>query len=185
VTIPLWELVAGALLVLVALYLRGLAGRLDRLHLRVEAARETLDAQLLRRAGAVLDLATNGGLDMASAFLLAEAATAARDAPAGEREVAESALSEDVRAVLDAPGTLDLLWADPVGRELLEPVALASERVGLARRFHNDAVRSVRALRRKGVVRVLHLAGRAALPESFEMDDAPPASLSRMRAGPT
>lgn len=184
-TIPLWELVAGVLLVLVFLYLRGLAGRIDRLHLRVEAARETLDAQLLRRAAAVLDLATTGGLDMASAFLLAEAATAARDAPPDEREVAESALSEDLRAVLDAPGTLDQLLADPVARELLGPVAAAAERVALARSFHNDAVRSVRELRRRVVVRTLHLAGRAALPESFEMDDAPPASLSRMRMDPT
>ena len=182
--VPLWSLLAVLLLAFAALYLRGLAGRLDRLHLRVEGAWEALDAQLLRRAGAVLDLATLGRLDVASAFLLVEAATEAQDAGQDGREVAESTLSSDLRAVLDVPGALDAVLADPVGSQRLAAVSQAVERVALARRFHNDAVRSARVLRRRSVVRVLHLAGRAVLPQSFEMDDAPPASLAGIPTPP-
>lgn len=175
-----WALVVVAVVGVVALYLRGLIGRLDRLHLRVEAARETLDAQLLRRARAVTELAALGRLDLASTVLLVEAADTAQEADDVDREIAESALSEDLRAVLDAPGAVAALLADPAGRERLAAVATAVERVTMARRFHNDAVRAARALRGTTLVRVLHLAGHAGLPASFEMDDAPPAALSRI-----
>lgn len=181
-TAPAWGLVVVAVLAVAALYLRGLVGRLDRLHLRVETAREALDAQLLRRAQAVTDLAAVGSLDLASTVLLVEAAAAAQEAGDAEREPAESALSEDLRAVLDAPGAVDVVLAQPAGRERLAAVATAVERVTMARRFHNDAVRAARELRGTTLVRVLHLAGHAALPDSFEMDDAPPAALSRIAA---
>ncbi|MEO8330458.1 MAG: hypothetical protein ABI586_10665, partial [Candidatus Nanopelagicales bacterium] len=55
-----WVLAAVALAML-ALYLRGLVGRLDRLHLRVEAASDALDVQLLRRATLVSELAASKG----------------------------------------------------------------------------------------------------------------------------
>jgi hypothetical protein len=177
--VPVWTLLAVVLLAVLVLYLRGLAGRLDRLHLRVEASREALEAQLVRRAGAALELASSGAMDVASAFLLAEAATAALDEEGPEREAAESALSADLRAVLDAPGAAEALIEDPAGAEQLRLVGHACERVALARRFHNDAVRSTRELRDNRVVRLFHLAGHAELPQSFEIDDAPPAALSR------
>ena len=48
----------------------------------------------------------------------------------------------------------------------------------MARRFHNDAVRAARALRRHRTVRWLRLAGHAPFPLAFEMDDEPPAAAS-------
>ena len=53
----------------------------------------------------------------------------------------------------------------------------ASERVQLARRFHNDAVNDVRRVRRKGAVRGFRLAGHAELPESIDFDDELPPGL--------
>ena len=50
------------------------ASRLDRLHRKVAASRIALDAQLVRRATAALDLASSGTLDPASSVLVAEAA---------------------------------------------------------------------------------------------------------------
>ena len=41
----------------------------------------------------------------------------------------------------------------------------------MARRFHNDAVRASRAVRRKRHVRYLRLAGHAPQPVTFECDD--------------
>ena len=48
----------------------------------------------------------------------------------------------------------------------------------MARRFHNDAVRAARAVRRHRVVRWFRLAGHAPFPLAFEMDDEPPAVLT-------
>ncbi|GDY58054.1 hypothetical protein SVIO_086770 [Streptomyces violaceusniger] len=50
----------------------------------------------------------------------------------------------------------------------------------MARRFHNDAVRAARALRRHRTVRWFRLAGHAPFPLAFEMDDEPPAALGRV-----
>lgn len=47
----------------------------------------------------------------------------------------------------------------------------AAERVRLARHFHNEVVERTRMLRRRRVVRALHLAGRTPLPEPLVLDD--------------
>jgi hypothetical protein len=44
--------------------------------------------------------------------------------------------------------------------------------VFLARKFHNDAVAATRLARRRWLARLLRLAGGAALPEFFEIDDS-------------
>jgi hypothetical protein len=41
----------------------------------------------------------------------------------------------------------------------------------MARRFHNDVVVSTRTLRRRRLVRYLHLAGHAPMPDTVELDD--------------
>jgi hypothetical protein len=166
------------LLVLLGLYLRGLAGRLDRLHVRVEASADALDAQLVRRSGVALELATSGLLDPASSMLLAGAAHAAQAAEHPTREESESGLSQALRATLDAPEAAAVLRSSETGRELADEAAAACQRVVLARRFHNDAVAATLRLRRHRLVRSLHLAGRAPLPATFECDDRPPACLS-------
>ncbi len=162
-----------ALIVVLGWYLSFSAARLDRLHARVEAAREALDAQLVRRASIALELATSGLLDPAAGVILAGAAHWAREAPPPDRELAESDLSRTLRAVLDAD-VVTAVRQTPPGRTIVEELEAAAGRVELARRFHNDAVRAARTVRRQRVVRVLRLAGHAPLPESFEIDDTPP-----------
>jgi hypothetical protein len=170
-------IVVLVVIALAALYLRGLAGRLDRLHVRVEAARDALDAQLVRRTAAALELAHAGLLDPATSVLLAEEAYGAQTASERERERAESELTGALNAALFDAGTVDLLNATARGRELLGGLQVACGRVVLARRFYNDAVRTTRVIRMRRLVRWLRLAGTAALPGSFEMDDLPPQTL--------
>lgn len=171
--------VIAVLLAALAWYLSFSATRLDRLHARVEGAAEALDAQLVRRASVVLELASSGLLDPAAALLLAEAARRARDAEPAGRAGAESELSQALRAAL-APDTLDTdVLEDPVGRQELVELGAACRRVQLARRFHNDAVRATRTVRSTPLIRLFRLAGHAEMPVSFEMDDEAPEGLPR------
>jgi hypothetical protein len=174
-----WALAVLVLVVFVVLlYLRSLAGRLDRLHVRLEAAGATLDAQLVRRSAAAAELAYAGLLDPASSLLLADAAReaqiASREDPA-RRELVESALSSALRAALDDSDVAELSLTPQ--RALLDELRSAGQRVLLARRFHNDASRATLRLRRRQLVRRLGLAGHAPWPRAFEMDDAPPPAL--------
>jgi len=50
----------------------------------------------------------------------------------------------------------------------------AAARVLIARRFYNDAVRDTRTLRARRMPRLLHLAGRRAMPQFFDIDDTLP-----------
>lgn len=179
----LWLVTFAALL---AWYLSYTAARLDRLHSRVEGSLSALDAQLIRRAEASLELANSGALDPASALLIASAASDALEAGdevyAG-REAIESDLTEALAAAL-TPEVVALVDAEndgdgSVGAEVLGRVLAAGQRVQLARRFHNDAVTDVRRVRRKAVVRLLRLAGHADLPRTVEFDDALPRALLR------
>jgi hypothetical protein len=174
-TVLLWVLLA---LLVVGVYLSWTAGRLDRLHARIDANRAALDAQLVRRASTTLELATSGRLDPATALLLAGAAGEARQAADGAREQAESNLTRALCAAFDTPAEVELVRAEPAGAALLDELTTAARRVELARRFHNDAVRAAEAVRRHRLVRYLRLAGRAPLPVSFEMDDMPPPALA-------
>ncbi|MFF5446763.1 hypothetical protein [Streptomyces sp. NPDC012888] len=165
-------------LAVVGVYLSWTAGRLDRLHSRMDAARAALDAQLLRRASVVLEVATSGVLDPASSLVLYEAAHAARQAEEEHREVAESELSQALRAVFGDATQVEALREAPGGEAAAEELAAAVRRVPMARRFHNDAVRAARALRTHRKVRWFRLAGHAPFPLAFEMDDEPPADLA-------
>src|SRR5689334_22429506 len=144
------------------------ATRLDRLHARVDAARAALDAQLVRRAAALLHVAeTDSRLSAAhraASEKIAEQALAARAAPA--RQAAENRVGRAVADLLADAGAL------PSGSaaELHE----AAERVRLARRFYNDAVRDTRTLRARRMPRLLRLAGHAELPSYFDIDDTVP-----------
>ena len=134
--------------ILVAVYITWTAGRLDRLHARVDAAWAGLDAQLVRRAAA------------ARALGIPEAGPALDAGEEGRAEV-ENDLSRALRAAW--PGL-------PPGPERDELEAAAS-RGALARSFHHGAVTNARALRRNRLARLLHLAGRRRMPEFFDVDD--------------
>jgi hypothetical protein len=170
-----WALLAvGVVLLLLGAYASWTAGRLDRLHHRVESARASLETELSRRAALVAELAGAGILDPASSLLLLDAAHRARTAPVSpdspdspdssdswdeEREQRESALTR----AINATGTDVEPWAGEL--------SLAMRRVQLARRFHNDIVVSTRDLRRRRLVRWLRLAGHAPMPSTIELED--------------
>ncbi|MCX5202533.1 hypothetical protein OG897_13885 [Streptomyces sp. NBC_00237] len=174
-TTLIWIVVA---LFAIGLYLSWTAGRLDRLHTRIDASRAALDAQLLRRASVAQELATSGVLDPASSIVLYQAAHDARQAEEEQREVAESELSQALRAVFGEPEQVEALKLAPGGEEAAGELAAAVRRVPMARRFHNDSVRAARALRRHRKVRWFRLAGHAPFPMAFEMDDEAPVALA-------
>ena len=147
--------------VLLAVYVTWTAGRLDRMHARVDAAWAALDAQLVRRAfaaHALLPLLPEG----ATKERLRAAAAAAVEAGEQGREAVENNLS---RALREASPLL------AEGGQALEELESAAVRVGLARSFHNSAVNDTRALRRRRVPRLLRLAGHRAMPAFFDVDD--------------
>ena len=84
--------------VLWAVYVAWRAGRLDRLHNRVEAARTALDLAMVRRSSVAYELASSGLLDPATSLLLAYAVSRAKEADAAERDLAESDLTRALRA---------------------------------------------------------------------------------------
>ena len=172
-----WLLLVVAVLVAVGAWLIWTANRLDRLHHRIDVGRGRLDAQLLRRSGVTLELAASDALDPASRLLLLDAAHHARSAAPGEAEAAESALSEALRAVFGWPDDVQVLRAEPHVAPLLDELAAASAKVELVRRFHNNDVVSARELRSRHWVRRLHLAGRAGVLQTVDLDDVPPAAL--------
>jgi hypothetical protein len=167
----------------VAVYLSSTAGRLDRVHHRIETAAAALDAQLLRRAALSADLVESGLLDPAASLLLADAArraTTTDPARTAARSAAESDLTRVLAELFPEPADVDelLTEGDPEDAVLVTELAGSCRRVELARRFHNDAVAAARELRRRWVVRWFHLAGRTPWPETVELADKAPDGLS-------
>lgn len=162
-----WVVVVVLLAVLVGVYLSWTAGRLDRMHARVDAAWAALDAQLVRRAAAASTLALQLPPELGAR--LRRAATASLGASSQrDREAVENDLSSALRAAVAAA---------PADAEL-EELKTAATRVGLARAFHNTAVKDTLVLRRRLLPRLFHLAGHRPVPSFFEIDDAldPPAA---------
>lgn len=127
------------------------ATRLDRLHVRTDAAWAALDAALHQRALAVSAL--NGNVALCGAAL------AAVHAQPSAREELENELGR-VLSALNRGGLA------PASASRLADV---EQRVVIARRVYNDAVRDTLALRSHRMVRWLRLAGTAPLPRYFEI----------------
>jgi hypothetical protein len=161
--------------VLLATWITWTATRVDRLHGRVDAARASLDAQLVRRAAALQALVEppTPALDPDLATRLRAVARASLDADPTTREAAENDLT---RALYEIPGDLH--------PDLLADLADAARRVAFARRFYNDAVRDTAALRRARLPRLLRLGGRRPLPAFFEIDDTVPRVAARRPISP-
>jgi hypothetical protein len=139
--------------------------RLRRLEDRVERAWVALDTQLQRRAGLAAELARDhpAALGEGCGEALAAAAADARAPAAGDREHAENDLGRALRALpAELPGVPTALVTDLAG---------TVTRVGLARRFYNDAVRDTRDLRRRRLPRLLRLRARQPMPRFFDIDD--------------
>jgi hypothetical protein len=186
-----------ALALFIGVYVSWRAGRIDRLHARVEMARTALDVTLLRRSSVALELATSGLLDPATSLLLAAAVHGTRPggpggsggdgSPPGSggsggvvppgiysrpRDLAESDLTRALRAAFSQPGFRSSLSGKDGADELLAEVEAAAHQVFLARKFYNDMVAATREARRRPLARVLRLSGKARAPEFFEMDDS-------------
>ncbi|WP_129669675.1 hypothetical protein [Phytoactinopolyspora endophytica] len=171
----MWIPVVVFVLLLLGVYLSWTAGRLDRLHARVDASRAVLDAELLRRSASALELATTGLLDPATSVVIADAASRARTVDDDGRYQAESDLTAVLCAALEDPEDVAGLRDEVPGlAQPLDELSLACRRAAHARRFHNEVVRGAQRLRRKLVVRWLHLAGYAPWPETAELDDTVP-----------
>lgn len=193
-----WLLLAVFVAMLLTAWVTFTLTRLDRLHARVDAAQASLDAQLVRRAAALQDVAQHADSGVPEALRAhydAVAHTALQhglhpggfdgsggpdraDSRANERRNAENAVGRAVAELADPPVTLR-----PDGVAELQE---AAARVLVARRFYNDAVRDTRDLRRRRLPRLLHLAGRRELPTFFDIDDTlptPPAGPVRDAAG--
>lgn len=186
-----WTAVAIAVVALIAWYLSYAAARLDRLHTRLEGSVSSLDAQLVRRAEVVREVAGSGALDPASAALLADAASASLDAAdvvslhdevrsdgiGVQRAETESMLTEVLCTTLSGEVIAQLRDENTGWPEVIERLRSAGQRVVIARRFHNEAVRDVRRLRGRPQVRYLGLAGHTPLPSPVEFDDRLPEGL--------
>lgn len=155
--------VVVVLLLAAALRLWLTANRLDRLHVRTEAAWAALDGAMARRIVAAKAIAAAGGLEPERAALLRGLA---RQADSANRDFRADAENDLTRALGALPATVD--------DELLAELVDAQERLTLARRFYNDAVRDTRALRDKRFTRMFRLAGSAALPDYFEIAELGP-----------
>jgi hypothetical protein len=172
-----WLLLLAVIMVVFAVLMSWTAGRVDRLHHRINGARAGLEAQLMHRSGAALELAATGLLDPARSLLLLDAAHQARASDQVDREMAESDLSRALVVSLGDDTEVARLQEHPAAQELLGELGNACRKVELARRFHNDVVASALALRRNRVVRWFGLAGHADMPVTVEMDDSWPPGL--------
>ncbi len=162
-----WLTLAVVLVVVAALlaaWFSWTAGRLDRMHLRVEAAGASLQAHLHHRSSVATELASGGLTDPASALFLLESARAARESEGwgADHWSAESDLTAALYAV-DLPPSAD----EPLMAELLD----TARKVGMARRIHNDVAATTQRLHERRRVRWFHLAGHAVPPDMVDFDD--------------
>jgi hypothetical protein len=166
VTPDVWLLlVLAAVVVLLAAWSAWTQTRLRRLEGRVDRAWTSLDTQLQRRAGLAAELARDHAAAVGEdrAARLAAAACEVRAPRAGDRELAENALGRELRDLPDdLPGVPAALRADLEG---------TATRIGLARRFYNDAVRDTAALRTRRLPSVLRLHGSRPMPRFFDIED--------------
>ena len=143
--------------VLVGLWCFWTAGRLDRMHLRVEAARASLLTQLQRRASVATELAIGGRRGPG----LVGAAARGRPVGAGERGravIADQWLAES-RADRDPAGARRC--RPPEDEPLVAELTDAARKAALARRIHNDVAATTGRLHGRRRVRWFRLAGHA------------------------
>ena len=141
-------------LIIFGVYLASTAGRLDRLHHRVDTAYASLNEQLLRRSAIALEVAMSGKLDPAASLVLADAAIRAQENEGDpvDRAQPESDLTKALAATIGTRDEVAVLFEDPEGRQLGNQLSAALHRASISRRFYNDAVRACRAVRRQHLV---------------------------------
>jgi hypothetical protein len=147
-------------------YLSFSAGRLDRLHHRVETSWATLDSLLQRRAAIALEIARSAITDPATALLLTASAYQARSADIEDRSSAESVLS----------GALGMMLAERESivaqsdQALLHELEQLTDKIKVAISIHVESVTRTQLIREKLVFRIFRLAGKAPLPVTYEFE---------------
>lgn len=147
-------------------YLSFSAGRLDRLHHRVETSWATLDSLLQRRAAIALEIARSAITDPATALLLTASAYQARSADIEDRSSAESVLS----------GALGMMLAERESivaksdQALLHELEQLTDKIKVAISIHVESVTRTQLIREKSVFRIFRLAGKAPLPVTYEFE---------------
>jgi hypothetical protein len=156
VTPDVWLLLAAVVVLLLAAWVAWTLTRLRRLEARVDRAWTALDTQLTRRAALAAELARDhaGAVGRERAARLAACVREVRAPRAGDRELRE--------LPADLPGLPTALRADLDG---------TATRLGLARRFYNDAVRDTAALRTRRLPSLLRLHASRPLPRFFDIED--------------
>jgi len=142
----------------------------------VSAGDEHGDYELV---AALPDLASAVGSRAAARPSRSAVSRALDDGLGPARTQAESNLSATLREVLGDETEVARLYGAEASADLLGGLAGAWYRVQLARRFHNESVDQARSLRQGAFVRALHLAGRATMPQTVDLDDAWPPLLHR------
>jgi hypothetical protein len=165
VTPDVWLLLTAAVVLLLAAWVTWTLTRLGRLEARVERAWTALETQLTRRAELAEELARDhaAAIGEERAARLRACVREVRAPRTGDRELAENALGRELRELpADLPGVPSGLGAD------LERTAI---RIGLARRFYNDAVRDTSALRTRRLPILLRLHASRPVPRFFDIED--------------
>jgi hypothetical protein len=153
-----------ALLILFLWYLSFTATRLDRLHHRVETSWAALDSLLQRRAAIALEIAHSSFADPGLALILNESAHLAREANISERSEAESGLTGSL-------GLLLLNIHENTDDALLKELSDLTDKIRVAVKLHVEAVNRTQLVRRKLIVKLFRLAGRAPLPSIHKFEE--------------
>ncbi|NBY15527.1 MAG: hypothetical protein EBQ72_04175 [Actinobacteria bacterium] len=174
-----WE--SYLILLLIIWYLSHQAGRLDRLHHRIEATEAALDGHLGRRAGIVAELSASNMIDPVTSAVLAQAA---HDALAVEpheitqRLDIENELTEVLLASLSDEDEVTEWLTDKPTALLISELSNVCARIQMSRTFHSEAVSDCLKIRNQWLVRIFRLAGYAQLPTVLALDTRMPSALS-------
>lgn len=168
-----------AFLLIFVWYLSNVAGRLDRLHLKAEAARLSLDTQLAFRTSATGRLIEKlksqkivvSDLDEILLKVIHFEVEVADDQTQWQLE---GELTDQLNELFDQKP--DLITNAELTR-IITDLAAACRRVQFARAFHNDAQRNALLVRKRPFVKIFRLAGRAKMPELIEFNDQIPPGL--------
>lgn len=150
IEIPLWFVILGVLfffLMILIMTCINMAQRLNRLHIRTDSARISLEGALAARGSII-------------AVLQPELAAQVSETTRVVLRAAEMGARSDLENMLMNSLSDDSLHA-PAFVE-------AATRVDLSARFYNDAVADTLMVRHRPLVRFFRLAGRAPLPEYYE-----------------
>ncbi|SHN73250.1 Uncharacterized conserved protein [Geodermatophilus obscurus] len=164
-TPDVWLLLTAAVVLLLAAWVTWTLTRLGRLEARVARTWTVLDTQLARRAELAEELARDHAAAVGEerAARLRACVREVRAPRTGDRELVENALGRELRELpADLPGVPTALRADLAG---------TATRIGLARRFYNDAVRDTSALRTRRLPTLLRLHASRPVPRFFDIED--------------